>query len=252
MLRRLRGRFGISAPQVAIRTHVPWHMRAIVIVGAIVSVLALTGWAFEVGRRGAGFDQSESGAIISELRQANTALEEEVARLRSLLSGNESGLQIERAAQRLLTEKNMALLEENAKLKEELAIFERLAKFEGKTDDEVSLDRLNVRAEAGGKYQYSFLIALQGARRGKEAKLGLEVVVSEKGTGSKVILPPQNTIDHSQYEIVLRNFRRIEGKFEVPPNFIVGTVEVKIFEAGALKASKSLTLEESRNVRKER
>lgn len=251
-LRRLRGRFGISAPQLSIRTHVPWHLRAASIVGAVLLVLALAAWAYDAGRRMAGFDRSEAGEAVKELRTTNVALEEEVSRLRSLLSGSASNLQIEQATQKLLTEKNAALLEENAKLKEELAVFERLAKFEGKGGEEVSIDRLNVRAETSGRYRYSFLIALQGSRRGKESKLHLQLVVTSPNPAiaEKRVFPKSGATDVSQYEIVLRNFRRIEGRFEVPPEFSVGTIEVRILEAGQIKVSKSVTVEEDQNVRK--
>lgn len=251
-LRRLRGRFGISAPQLSIRTHVPWHLRAASIAGAVLLVLALVAWAYDAGRRIAGFDQSEAGEAVKTLRMTNSVLEEEVSRLRSLLSGSESNFQIEQAAQKLLTEKNAALLAENAKLKEELAVFERLAKFEGSGGEEVSIDRLTVRAEAAGRYRYSFLVALQGSRRGKESKLHLQLVVAPKNpaTAAKLVLPKSGAGDAAQYEIVLRNFRRIEGKFEVPPEYYVGTVEFKVLEAGQIKASKSVSLEEDQNVRK--
>ncbi len=251
-LRRLRGRFGISAPQLSIRTHVPWHLRAASIAGAVLAVLALAAWAYDTGRRMAGFDQTEAGETAKELRSTNAALEAEVSRLRSLLSGSESNIQIELATQRLLTEKNAALIEENAKLKEELAVFERLAKFEGKGGDEVSIDRLNVRAEAAGRYRYSFLIALQGSRRGKESKLQLQLIVTPKSpaTVTKLVFPKTGVADIGQYEIVLRNFRRIEGKFEIPPDYPIDSVEIKIIEAGQIKASRSVSVEEDQNVRK--
>jgi hypothetical protein len=229
-------------------------LRAVSIVGVVLLVLALATWAFDAGRRVAGFDLSETGELVKELRATNAALEEEISRLRSLLGGSESNLQIEQATQKLLTDKNAALLAENAKLKEDLAVFERLAKFEGKGEDEVSIDRLTLRAEAAGRYRYSFLMALQGSRRGKESKLNLQLVVLpvNAATGAKILLPKNGAADAAQYEIVLRNFRRIEGKFEVPPGYSVGSVEFKVLEAGQIKASKSITLEEDQNVRKNR
>lgn len=252
ILRRLRGRYGISAPQLSIRTHVPWHLRVASVVGAVLLVLALAGWAYDAGRRMAGFDQSEAGQVVNELRLTNAALEEEITRLRSLLSGSESNQQIEQATQKLLTEKNASLLEENARLKEELAVFERLAKLEGKGEEEVLIDHLSVRAEAPGRYRYSFLIALQGQRRGRESKLNLQLIVTPANlaSGAKITFPKSGAADATQYEILLRNFRRIEGKFEVAPEFSVGAVEIRVLEAGQLKASKSVTLEESQNVRK--
>jgi uncharacterized protein HemX len=124
----LRGRFGISAPQVAVRTHVPWHLRAFSIVVLVVLLLALAVWVFDFGQQIAGFNQNE----ISTLQSTNAALEEEAARLRGLLAASENDLQIERAAQKELAEKHSVLMGENARLKEELAVLERLSKTKKK------------------------------------------------------------------------------------------------------------------------
>jgi uncharacterized protein HemX len=124
ILRRLRGRFGIAAPQVAVRTHVPWPFRVVSVVVAVALLLGLAVWVFDAGRLVAGFDQTKA----STLQTANTQLEEEVARLRSLLAASENNLQIEQAAQQQLTAKHRALFEENAKLQEELAVLQRLSK----------------------------------------------------------------------------------------------------------------------------
>lgn len=130
MLRRLRGRFGIAAPQVAVRTHVPWHLRAVTVGVIVAFLLGLAVWVFDAGRRIAGFDHDE----LSILQTTNATLAEEVARLRSLLAASENNLQIELAAQKQLSEKHSALIEESARLKEELAVLERLAKQRGKID----------------------------------------------------------------------------------------------------------------------
>ncbi|MEW6165456.1 MAG: DUF6776 family protein [Pseudomonadota bacterium] len=243
MLRRLRGRFGISAPKVAVRTHVPWHLRIAVALGGLVLIFALATLAFDAGRRVAGFDQSEAGQLASELRATNASLEEELARLRSLLTASESSLQIEQAAQQALSERNSVLAAENARLKEELAVFERLTRLESKIGNEVLLDRLSVRQEPSG-YRYSFLIALQGVRRGKDSTFDMQLVVSPRAgaSGAKIILPSSDDPNVEQYRIALRNFRRIEGRLDVPADYQLGSIEVRISESGNLKASKSITL----------
>jgi multidrug efflux pump subunit AcrA (membrane-fusion protein) len=212
----------------------------------VASLTALAVWVYDTGRRMAGFDHSEAGQITSELRAANASLEEEVARLRSLLTASQSSQQIEQSAQQLMAEQNKALVNENSRLKEELAVFERLTKLEGgKAEGEITLDRLAVRSDMSpGRYRFSFLIALQGAKRGKETKLNLQLVVASRGatTNAKITLPRHDDPDVAQYDVSLRNFKRVEGKFEVPANFTVGAVEIRILEAGVLKASKSLTL----------
>jgi hypothetical protein len=52
--------------------------------------------------------------------------------LRGLLVASENDLQIERATQKLIVDKHSALLEENTRLKEELAVLERLSRIKSK------------------------------------------------------------------------------------------------------------------------
>jgi hypothetical protein len=248
-LRRLRGRFGITAPHLAIRPHLSWHIKLLVfgaLGGLIVAVAALI---YDAGRRVVGYDGGELDKVVEQLRASNAALEDEVAQMRRLLSGSESTLQIERSAQKLLSEQNGALVEENAKLKEDLAVFERLAKVESASlttvaPGGVSLDRISVRPLAPKIYQFSFLIALQGDRRGKEATFDLQLIVSSRsGAGAKITLPVSRTDpDISQYQVVLRNFRRIEGKFKVPEDFSPGKIEFVISEGGKLLTCQSVSL----------
>ena len=94
----------------------------------MVLLLALAVWVFDFGRQIAGFNQNE----ISALQSTNAVLEEEVSRLRGLLAASENDLQIEKAAQKELTDKHSVLVEENARLKEELAVLERLSKAKKK------------------------------------------------------------------------------------------------------------------------
>lgn len=242
ILRRLKGRYGISAPQVSVRTRVPWHWRLAGFAGAIAVLAAVVALVYDAGQRMAGFDQSETAKQVSELRATNAALEQEVGRLRSLLTARESSLEIEQASQRLLTEKAGTLTAENARLKEDLAVFERLARLEAKSDESIFLDRLSVRADTPGQYRYSFLIALQGGRRGKETKFNLQIAISRRNGNDKITLPTPDDPEIGQYEISLRNFRHIEGRFSVPAGFAVGEVEIRILEAGLLRAGKKVAL----------
>lgn len=244
ILRRLRSRFGIAAPQVSVRTQVPWYMKAAVFVG-VLALFALTAYfSYESGRLDAGFDKQGAAKVETE----HAALEEEILRMRSLLTASESTLQIERASQKLLSEKNGVLVAENSKLREELAVFERLTKVEGAGVSggvEVVIDQVSIRQEAAkGQYRFGFLIAMQGARRGKEARFDLQIRLTPRGQqqATTILLPGQDEPDRAQYEIVMRNFRRIEGRFSVPATTEISVAEIRILEAGVVKASKSLTI----------
>lgn len=245
-LRRWRGRFGIAAPEVAVRTKVPWYWRALGLAAVIFLSVGLVEWAYDAGRRIAGFNRSETELELEALRAENLALKEEVERLRGLLTASESNLQIERAAQQLLSEKNAALVQENAKLKEDIAVFERLTRVAGKpAASDVVLDRVMVRPDGTpGHYRYSFVLTLQGGRKGKESLFNLQIAALPRGSssGAKIVLPAPDQPDKSQDEIVLKNFRRIEGRFALPAGFLPRAFEIRIYEAGTLKASEVVSL----------
>ncbi len=78
ILRRLRGRFGISAPRVAVRTHLPWYWRALSVILLSGASLALAGWIYDAGRQFAGFHQGASEQEIEAMRDRVAKLEAEL------------------------------------------------------------------------------------------------------------------------------------------------------------------------------
>ena len=204
--------------------------------------LGVAAWGFDAGRSTVAFGAGDRGPLVEGLQLRVAAQEEEIARLRSLLMAGESSLQIERSAQKSLTDKNNVLLEENAKLKEDIAVFEKLTRLDGKVSDNVTLDRLVISPDGhSGRFRFSFTLALQGQKRGRESKFGLQLIVTPRA-GAKIILPRRDDPDVVQYQVTVRNFRRVEGKFEIPAATPVESVEIQVLEAGVLKASKILAL----------
>lgn len=243
-LRRLRGRFGISAPKVTVRTHVPWYWRAlgIAITGAIA--LALAGWVYDAGRRIAGFDRSESAQEIGSLREQVAVLAAEVASLRAANNASESSLQIERTAQQQLTVQVLALETENNRLKEENAVFERLAQGGGK-EGAISVSRLRVFPDGSdGRYRYQFLVAQNGDQRGREFKGNVEVVVNfpAEGAGGMMVFPRPNDPDAGRFAVVFRHFRSIDGVFAIPGGAKPKSVEIRLMQEGALRATQTVNM----------
>lgn len=122
-LRRWRGRFGIFAAQVAVQPRWPWYLRAAVIVAAF---LLGAGWVllFDPADHLSNMRHAEE---LAALQKTNAALLDEITSLRNQLTARENDLQIEQAAQRSLADKHKALIDENTRLKEELAVLQRLA-----------------------------------------------------------------------------------------------------------------------------
>lgn len=243
-LRRLRSRFGITAPRVTVRTHIPWYWRAsgIALTGAVA--IAMAGWVYDAGRRIAGFDQSESIQEIGTLRTRVAELEAEVTKLRSANNASEASLQIERTAQQQLTAQVQLLEAENNRLKEENAVFERLSQGDAK-DSAITITRLRILPDGiGGRYRYQFLVAQNGDQRGREFRGSLQFVVNlppESG-GGIISIPRPNDPDSSRFQIVFKHFRRIDGAFVIPNGVKPKSIEVRLMQDGAVKATQTVSM----------
>lgn len=243
-LRRLRGRFGIAAPRLAVRTHVPWYWRALATVVILALALALAGLTYDAGRRFAGFDRSESDGELKSLREKQVLLESELEQLRGVASASESKLQIERTALASLSEQVKLLEEENVRLKENLAVFENLSSGGGKADS-ISLSRVRVEPDGlPGRYRYRLLVARRSNKANQDfkASLQLHVTVRRPVGADAIMVFPQADDPAENFVYSFKNFRSIEGNFQVPPDARVKRVEVRLIHEGAVQATQSVSL----------
>jgi hypothetical protein len=242
LFKRIRGRFGISAPKLTVRTHVAWYWRWLGMVAALAVSLVIAAWLYDAGRRFAGFDRSETEQELSQLRASVARLEDELRRLRAIADVSESRLKIEQSAQAQLGVQVKSLEEENTRLKEDLAFFENLTP----TDDRLSIHRFKVEPNAlPGEYRYRLLV-LQGGRRNREFQGSMQLVVSvqENGRDATIAIPDQASASDTAYRLKFKYFRRVEGTFRVGPGAKVLSVQVRVMEQGSdqARASQSFSL----------
>ena len=241
LIKRIRGRFGISAPKMMVRTHIAWYWRWLGMVAALAVSLVVAAWLYDAGRRFAGFDRSESEQELSQLRASVAKLEEETRRLRSIADASESRLKIEQSAQAQLGAQVKSLEEQNTRLKEDLAFFENLTPA-----DRLSIHRFKVEPDAlPGEYRYRLLV-LQGGRRDREFQGSMQLVVSvqENGRDATIIIPDQASAGDSAYRLRFKYFQRVEGTFRVGPKAKVLSVQARVLEHGSdqARASQSVSL----------
>src|SRR5512137_115113 len=125
-LAKLRQRFGIAAPKVAVRTHTPWYLRWLGLAVLLALSGALAAWMYDAGRRFAGFDRSEVQEEVNAARTELARLREELERVRAVANAADSRLSIERTAQQKLAQQLKGMEQDNARLRQELAIFESM------------------------------------------------------------------------------------------------------------------------------
>jgi len=235
LLKKIRQRFGISAPRMTVTTHVAWYWRMLGLVAVLSCSLALAAWMYDAGRRFAGFDRSEAEQELSQLRESAGKLAQESAELRASVNASESKLQIERAAQTQLGRQVKALEDENVRLKEDLAFFENLIPGEHR-DNTLLINRFRVDPGAlPGEFRYRLLL-LQGGRRDKPFQGNLQLLVTLQQDGKSAIITLPEAGAAPAYKISFKYFQRVEGTFRVAPGAKVKMVQVRIFESGSTEA----------------
>ncbi len=245
-LRRLRQRFGINAPRLAIRTHVSWYWRLLSIIVVVSVSLALAAWIYDAGRKIAGYHMNESVGEIQSLRNHVMELDAELTKLRSLAGTGESSLQIEKATRMQLANQVKALESENAALREDLAFFEGLMPGGDPADEAaVRIDRLRVEPVGiGGEYRYRLLVINNGGRQVKEFKgsLQLQVKVRHEGKDAMIVFPSLAKGNSSVFHFGIKHFHRLEGEFSLPVGADVQSVEARLMQDGVVRAKQFLTL----------
>lgn len=247
---KLRQRFGIAAPKVAVRTQVPWYVRWMGLAVMLAFSAALAAWMYDAGRRFAGFDRSEVEQEMTQTRAELTRLRDDLARVKGIADAADSKVAIERTAQQKLAQQAKALEQENARLREELAIFESMLSADTTAAAPLSVLRFKVEPDVlPGEFHYRVLLLASGPRRGKEFQGRLELVVSltEDGRSAMITVPGPGESDanaSSAFRLSFKHFQRADGIFRVSPRAKVGTVQLRVYESGFTepKVTQSVTL----------
>ena len=244
---KLRKRFGIAAPRVAIRSHVPWYWRWVGLAVLLGVGAASAAWFYDAGRRFAGFERSEVqqqlAAVTRELEDARAELE----KLRAIASAADSRVAIERTAQQKLAQQIRALEKENARVREEVATFESMIASDARSSPGLSIYRFKVEPDLlPGEYRYRLLLVTPSTRRERDFNGRLELVVNltEGDQSAMMSFPEPGDSDAAAFRLSFKYFRRVEGSFRVNPKAKVESVQVRIYETGSTqpRATHSVSL----------
>lgn len=240
---KLRQRFGIAAPRVAIHSQIPWYWRWIGIAVLLGVAAASAAWIYDAGRRFAGFDRSEVTGELSVVRRSLDETQAELERLRAVANAAESRVSIERTAQQNLAQQIRALEQENARLKEELATFESMLSSEARNAQALTVHRFKVEPDLlPGEYRYRLLLLTPSTRRERDFHGRLELVVNltEGGRSAIMSFPEQADAGAAAFKLGFRYFQRVEGTFRVSPKAKVESVQVRVYEGGSTQPRTTL------------
>ncbi len=113
--RRLRNHFGMTARQVAVRSHRPWYFQSMLAVAFVVVGFALAYWALH---------DDDTAHVRLRLQQVTA----ENIDLQKKLIASQRELQVELATSNNLAKTLTAQQDENIKLKEELVFYKKMTR----------------------------------------------------------------------------------------------------------------------------
>jgi hypothetical protein len=228
MIKSLKRKSGISVSRVAVRPQTPPYVRWVVV--AVLTLLALAlSWAMYDAGRNAGFDKNDVTHELDRLSRLNADLQRDNDELHVRVAGLDRQLQMDLVAREDISKQVKTLEHENTRLKEDLAFFQNLGSAPGKNEP-ISIGRLKLeRGNFPGEYRYSLLL-VQGKQRPGDFHGTLEFTVNFQQNGEKMAMPLADST--SKTEISFKFYQRVENVFRMPPDAIVESMEVKVFEKG--------------------
>jgi len=236
--RRLRQHFGISAPRMAVRTHLSWPWRAVVVATLVAVVGGMWWWGFDFGQLLGGMNRKETETKIASLETEAAQLRTETAQLRAKTSRLESELAMREGAQSTLSKQAAELQNENSQLKEELVFLQKLVADSNKQVG-LSIQRLAVERVRDDTFRYSMLVVRGGNPAAEfEGNLALQVSIQPAaaagGLGRPIVLslPDEQPDLAPPLKLNFKYYQRVEGTFRVSPGAQVRSMTASAFEKG--------------------
>lgn len=241
IIKGIKRKFGIFAPQVSVRPHIPWYLRWLVIIVLAVLVLLLCWVMFDAGRQFTSPDENGISYEIDQLSDSNSRLKGENKKFRTQVTGLQRQLQMDSTTRNNITERIKVLEDENTQLKEGLAFFENLVSGKGKATGNIFIYHFKLeQGRVPGEYRYN-LVLLQGGEEinGFQGKLAFTAHLWQDGKKVKMSITGKDSPE--AFNLKFKFYHRVEKTFEVPPDIVVEGLEVQVYENGKKKA-KSMRL----------
>jgi uncharacterized protein DUF6776 len=235
----------ILSSRVVVRPHIPWHFR--LIAAAIISLLLLLlSWGmYEAGSKSVVPQDEIAQEKLAQIFDSGTCLQADRKELCTQLAGSIRQLQISRTTSEDLTKKVKMLGAENNRLKEELAFFQHLMSGNAKIDNDVSIYRFILKKESTpGLYRYSISL-VQGGQRPTDFSGSLKFSVNLKQNNKNKKAPLTNKKTGQGFPVNFKFFHKMEENFKVPPDAIVESFQVQVFEKDADTAILTQTIKPS-------
>lgn len=240
-LRLLLRRLTVSAPRMAVRSALPWPFRWLVLAIVFGFCAAIGLWAFEFGKEIAGLDrgtQEEVQQTRSELgvmRAEMASLKAERDKAQLVANTADTLLTSGKVAQERLAAQNKQLEAENRSLRDDLGFFEKLIPTAGVGG--IAIRSLQAEVRNGHEIKWQVLV-IQALKNPPEFSGRLELSFAGVLNGK----PWTAALPGGAQSFKLKQYGRIEGVFELPPQAVIKGVTAKVLDGSVTKAVQSIKL----------
>jgi hypothetical protein len=219
---------------MAVRSAMPWPLRwaGVAIVLGFCGAIGL--WAFELGKNLAGLEVAAKEELL-RLRAEVAQLRDDREKAQSVVNTSASLITAERAAMDRLAAQIRSLEAENRALRADLGFFEKL--IPSGRGEAVAIRGLQAEVLAGAQLRWQVLV-LQPSKNAPEFRGKLELVVSGNLDGK----PWMMALPGGALPLHFRQYRRMEGMLDLPPEVEVKNVSAKVVDGAATRAVQSIAL----------
>jgi hypothetical protein len=230
----LRRRLSISAPRMTVRTDLSWPIRWAVVALMFGFSAAIALWAFELGSDLAGLDR-DAKKELARLRVEAKELREDRDRAQSIANTADSLLTAERATLERLSQQLRVLEAEAMAMKADLGFFERLLPATG---DGLSVRGLQAEAPTAGQIRFQLLV-MQSGKAPPEFRGRYAITLTGQLDGK----PWSLAAPGGPKPLSVKQYARIEGLIDHPPEAVVKTVQVRVTDnSGGVRATQTATV----------
>ncbi|WP_395667280.1 DUF6776 family protein [Rhodoferax sp.] len=240
-LRLLRRRLTISAPSMAVRSALPWPFRWAVVAIVFGFCAAIGLWAFEFGKDIAGLEGGSREQVL-QLQAQVQALQSELSKTQeqrdqaqSIANTADTLVTAEKASKEQLLLQVKQTEAENRRLRDDLGFFEKLIPSTG--TGSVAIRGLQAELQGGSAVRWQVLV-IQANRNALEFSGTLDITFVGLQNGK----PWSSALPGGPQAITLKQYGRLEGVFELPPQVVLKSVSAKVLQGNVPKSTQTIKL----------
>ncbi len=219
---------------MAIRSALPWPLRWALGAMMLGFSAAIALWTFELGVSLAGLDRAAK-AELTKLREEVEALRVERDKSQSIANTSGSLLTAEKAAQEKMMSQIKQLEADNRLLRDDLGFFEKLLPAGGVESAAIRGLQAEALSETQVKWQ---VLVIQPVKDAPVFNGKLELTFSGKLAGK----PWTMGLPGGAQVLQFKQYRRIEGVLDLPPQAVVQTVTAKVMEGTTVRSVQTFKL----------